>query len=212
MSCHQNGGPIFASAPWSETDASRAVVGHLHNHGNTFYGVPVNRNGSVASAIDRAVNRAGLLPVMQRIWRQGCGGAAIISKLRFAATPAANAADIMSVRLAPTYNNSDLHARLPNGDGIEHLELHWRASGVAKASATGNVALTARLILRHDFQPVESALNTLMQGTLAGANALFDNQPFDSLSIMRALFAVLGIEAARCCDVPAALAPPAMEP
>jgi hypothetical protein len=168
MSCHQNGGPIFASAPWSETDASRAVVGHLHNHGNTFYGVPVNRNGSVASAIDRAVNRAGLLPVMQRIWRQGCGGAAIISKLRFAATPAANAADIMSVRLAPTYNNSDLHARLPNGDGIEHLELHWRASGVAKASATGNVALTARLTLRHDFQPVESALNTLMQGYPGG--------------------------------------------
>jgi hypothetical protein len=90
--------------------------------------------------------------------------------------------------------------------------LHWRAGAVEKASATGNLALTARLTVRHDFQPVADALNTLMQGTPAGVNSLFDDQPFDSLSMMRALFVVLGIEALRCCDAPPLPAPSRMEP
>jgi hypothetical protein len=72
-SCHRNGGPMFAEAPWDETTSNRAIVRHLTAEHASFYGIPANASGVMPPAIDNATNRANLLPALQLVWREGCG-------------------------------------------------------------------------------------------------------------------------------------------
>ena len=73
VSCHQNAAPLFANAPWDETNANGDVMAELGKQREDFYGIPANQSGSSVNALDRAANRATLLAVYQRLWRQGCG-------------------------------------------------------------------------------------------------------------------------------------------
>ncbi|MBC7943911.1 MAG: hypothetical protein H7X91_01295 [Burkholderiales bacterium] len=73
LSCHQNGGPIFARALWSETNANPAIAARLEKERRDFYGVTIERGVDVPNAIDDATDRANLLAVYQQLWRAACG-------------------------------------------------------------------------------------------------------------------------------------------
>ncbi len=72
-SCHQNGGPIFSKAAWSETNSNPKVAGRLWNEQRTYHGVPINR-AAVAPFVDAATDRANLFSAYQLLWGEGCGG------------------------------------------------------------------------------------------------------------------------------------------
>lgn len=74
FACHQNGSPIFSRALWDETNANPQVAALLANHGQRFYGVPVDRGVDIPYAIDNATERANGFALSQKLWREGCGG------------------------------------------------------------------------------------------------------------------------------------------
>jgi dienelactone hydrolase len=71
--CHQNAGPIFARAPWTETNANPRIKQHLQARLPSFHGIDTARLGDTVEHVDAATNRASLLLSAQRIWRDGCG-------------------------------------------------------------------------------------------------------------------------------------------
>ncbi len=74
VSCHQNHAPIFPNAPWDETNFNHQVFSRIRAERNDFYGlVPAVPVASSANALDRAANRARFAPVLDAIWREGCG-------------------------------------------------------------------------------------------------------------------------------------------
>lgn len=72
LACHQNGAPIFARPLWDETPANPAIAARLKAARGNFHGVPLGGTDT-AYFFDNATDRANLLPVWQRIWREGCG-------------------------------------------------------------------------------------------------------------------------------------------
>jgi len=76
VSCHQNQAPIFSRAAWDETNANRHTARRLLEQRARFYGVTVRSGGAPAARLDNATDRANLLPALQLLWREGCGGAA----------------------------------------------------------------------------------------------------------------------------------------
>ncbi len=73
FACHQNGAPIFSRALWDETNANPAIAARLGAAGRSFYGIPPGRGVDLPYAIDKAVRRANLFALAQRLWREGCG-------------------------------------------------------------------------------------------------------------------------------------------
>ncbi|HVI59298.1 MAG TPA: hypothetical protein VM619_10590 [Luteimonas sp.] len=72
--CHQNLAPIFSRPLWTETNANPAVAQRMAALGEAPFGVALRRGVDVPEAIDDASDRANLLGVWQRLWRDGCGG------------------------------------------------------------------------------------------------------------------------------------------
>jgi len=75
-SCHQNGAPIFAEAAWDESNSNRTIAARLREEQERFHGVAVYGSAVAAPAIDNATDRANLIPAVQRVWHEGCGGEA----------------------------------------------------------------------------------------------------------------------------------------
>jgi hypothetical protein len=72
MSCHQNGGPIFAASPWSETNFNPQVAIKLSSTQPARFSSLITALSDDAQAIDLAVNRANYLAAAQLIWQSGC--------------------------------------------------------------------------------------------------------------------------------------------
>ena len=70
--CHQNQGPIFSRPVWDETNANPRIAARLSAEQKLFYGIPVHRGVDIPNAIDDAIERANLIAVTQRIWREAC--------------------------------------------------------------------------------------------------------------------------------------------
>ena len=78
--CHQNHAPIFSRQVWDETNANARVAAALAGAGGStsvprrtsVHGVPIERGVDVPNAIDDATDRANLIGVIQRIWREAC--------------------------------------------------------------------------------------------------------------------------------------------
>ncbi|QID19218.1 hypothetical protein G3580_17295 [Nitrogeniibacter mangrovi] len=75
LACHQNHAPIFSRPGWDETSANPVIARLLARTGRDFDGLPWRHGVDVPQAIDAATERANLLPVAQRVWRQGCADA-----------------------------------------------------------------------------------------------------------------------------------------
>ena len=83
LSCHQNDAPIFPVRPWDETNVSMKVQQRILQARNidpnraktsTFHGVPLLSTLQVAQEYDDLTNTASVIPITQKIWREGCGG------------------------------------------------------------------------------------------------------------------------------------------
>jgi hypothetical protein len=72
-SCHQNTGPMFARAPWTETNANPRVADRLQRVLTAFHGVSLYGLAATVEHVDAATNRASDALVMQRLWSTGCG-------------------------------------------------------------------------------------------------------------------------------------------
>lgn len=70
--CHQNHAPLFSRQVWDETNANPAVAERLAKHGTRIHGIDVRRGVDIPNAIDDATDRANLLGVTRRIWRDAC--------------------------------------------------------------------------------------------------------------------------------------------
>jgi hypothetical protein len=76
--CHQNHAPIFSRQVWDETNANPRVAAALAGGNSTadprraIHGVLVQRGVDIPNAIDDATDRANLIGVVQRIWREAC--------------------------------------------------------------------------------------------------------------------------------------------
>ncbi|MDH3691612.1 MAG: dienelactone hydrolase family protein [Gammaproteobacteria bacterium] len=73
MSCHQNGGPMFAKFGWDETTSSRRIIRLLTAEQPMFYDTPVLTTMGDPPLIDNATDRANLLLAYQLLWKQSCG-------------------------------------------------------------------------------------------------------------------------------------------
>jgi len=72
VACHQNHAPLFSRQLWDETNANPRIAALLTAHSRVFYGIPVARGVDVPNALDDATERANLLSVYQKLWREGC--------------------------------------------------------------------------------------------------------------------------------------------
>ena len=73
LSCHQNHAPIFANAPWDETNFNEQVFLKIKAKRENFYGlIPAVPVASSANSIDRSANRATMLPIYNALWQKGC--------------------------------------------------------------------------------------------------------------------------------------------
>ncbi len=76
VSCHQNHAPIFSRQQWDETNANPQIAGAIatrQTRGRTsLYGVAIRGEVDLPNAIDDAADRANLIGVVQRIWRDAC--------------------------------------------------------------------------------------------------------------------------------------------
>jgi hypothetical protein len=67
--CHQAKGPIFAAAPWSESNANPAVVARLPK---SIEGLEVKQDFDGVDFLDRSTRRANRLTAAAMLWREGC--------------------------------------------------------------------------------------------------------------------------------------------
>jgi len=76
VACHQNHAPIFSRQQWDETNANPqiadAIAARQPSGTPSLYGVAIRGGVDLPNAIDDAVDRANLIAVVQRIWREAC--------------------------------------------------------------------------------------------------------------------------------------------
>lgn len=79
VSCHQNQAPIFPRQQWDETNANPHIAAGIAARqpaGSTsLHGVAIRRGVDLPNAIDDATDRANVIGVVQRIWRDACDAA-----------------------------------------------------------------------------------------------------------------------------------------
>ena len=73
MACHQNGGPIFSRAPWSETNFNSDVAFELMRLQPEKYTSFLDTLSGDAEVMNVAVGFANYLAPSQLFWRSGCG-------------------------------------------------------------------------------------------------------------------------------------------
>jgi hypothetical protein len=116
--CHQAKGPIFAAAPWSESNANPAVVARL---GKSYHGVPVKQDFDGLDLFDRSTQRANRLTAAAKLWREGCNSrscrAALLGEvLRFRLEP-------QDYEAKNTSFLADLTAKWPKGLALANAKI-----------------------------------------------------------------------------------------
>lgn len=76
VSCHQNHSAIFSRQQWDETNANpkiAAAIAAQQPRGTTsLHGVAIHGGDHLPNSIDDAADRANLIAVIQRVWRDAC--------------------------------------------------------------------------------------------------------------------------------------------
>ncbi|MEE9210539.1 MAG: hypothetical protein V3U23_08800 [Kiloniellales bacterium] len=158
VSCHQNGGPIFSDAPWSETDANSDVAERLRREGARFHGVEPGRGNRAtdnAFAISSAVERANFFPAYQEIWRRGCGAGPASTGCRAAILTLALQHKLSSGR------HFDLHSQGLVSDWAATLRRNWARHwpgglAVANPRLPDRDPLATGADVQADFDPLVS--------------------------------------------------------
>ncbi|MDX2457453.1 MAG: hypothetical protein QNL87_08105 [Gammaproteobacteria bacterium] len=112
-------------------------------------------------------------------------------------------------RLTLQLSRDVLHARGPNGNAIEDVQISWEnlelSAGTEELTAQprGQAALT----LRDDYQAVREAIRALSETSEDTADAL-SSKPFRRVTFLNALYRRLGMPAVQACCVDATRLPP----
>jgi len=130
-SCHQAKGPIFAAAPWSESNANPAVIARL---GKSYHGLPVKQDFVGLDLFDRSTQRANRLTAAAMLWRDGCSSrtcrAALLGEvLRFKLEP-------KGYEVKNTSFVADLAAKWPKGLALANSKIPDRDPVALLANAT----------------------------------------------------------------------------
>jgi hypothetical protein len=152
IACHQNQAPIFSRQVWLETNANPALAAKLEQQRAVFHGTAARTSIDTANAIDDATDRANLLALIQRLWRDGCGEKVAGDRCRVRAFLAAlqyglsgqRAYDKRSVEFQRDVVNTlarNAGSRWPSGIALPNpdipnrdpLALEQQASGIALA-------------------------------------------------------------------------------
>lgn len=76
LTCHQSEGPIFSVRPWEETNAHPKVADAVvtaRNSAEDYFGQPIQTELKQPEAFDALTDVGNMLPVVQRLWLDGCG-------------------------------------------------------------------------------------------------------------------------------------------
>ena len=234
LSCHQNGGPIFARPLWDETPANPEIARRLRTARRDFYGLKPGGT-DIAYFIDAAADHANQFALWQTLWRDGSGTGgtgdayrrdAFVAALDYATAgtlPAADALPALSRNWAKQWPQglAIASADLPNRDPFfpltdpahDPLRLRppqavWQAPDVTAFVVGLAGMLDAALVERlRKFDPARrrAALDRLH------AHGGFATQTFDAAPL-RALAAELGVApAARIGRLPVARTEPVSE-
>ncbi len=123
LSCHQNAGPLFARAPWSESNANPRIFNRLAKHHSRYQGRTLVNVEPTVEHVDAATDRGAMLVTWQRLWRDACGpsnaagyacrGAALVAMLQHRLTDGAG------------HDRTSMQFR---AQLLGHQRNHWRAN------------------------------------------------------------------------------------
>jgi hypothetical protein len=153
--CHQNAGPIFSRALWSETHGNPAVAGMLSHTTSARYGVELAQGIDVPYAIDVATDRANELAAYQWLWRHGCD----------AGGDARGSAQCRGALLVAA-----LQYRLGGGQGFDERDTGYRGA-VAIVAENGRRRWPGGLAISNPDLPNRDPLVDLDEGAIARAVA-----------------------------------------
>ncbi|MFQ5995273.1 MAG: hypothetical protein ACE5K1_09260 [Acidiferrobacterales bacterium] len=155
IGCHQNGGPIFPTQLWDETDSNPEIAKRLLHERQAFYGAPVNRTFVPAIAISASIERANLFSAHQLIWREGCrhNNSPLAIRCR-----ASMFTSILQYRLSG-YRFFDERASHYNDDFLKILKENWKEywpAGLAISSAeiANRNPLSSGAAISSEFDPL----------------------------------------------------------
>jgi hypothetical protein len=129
------------------------------------------------------------------------GPAGQVRDLLFDGEPAWREGSGYTLRAAPKKNGRA--ARLPDGRTLASVEIQWPAP---QADSSGPIAARFEVVVLDDFALVRQAVDRL----LAKQPALFDDGPLVRVSLLRALFAELGMPQRSWCCIDDGDMPPAL--
>lgn len=149
LSCHQGGGPIFPQRPWNETNGQPETAARIAEARAAagldparYLTAPTANLLSVPERFDELTDIGNFIPTLQRIWLDGCGGAAGVSESRLSgAKDGKTDADGVSCRaqmlkLALRYLLSPGQFDAGSAESLRLIELQtqaWPAAGIAVA-------------------------------------------------------------------------------
>lgn len=144
IACHQNHSPIFSRQVWDETNANPRIAEKLSQVGKLFYGIPVHHGVDLPNIIDDATDRANLISVTQRIWREACDMVCRALAMTAAVQYRLSGGRIFDVSALVQTLSSGFAGRWPTGLAIPNPDLPNRdplafsrgAQGVAQSHVT----------------------------------------------------------------------------
>ncbi|MDN5752595.1 MAG: hypothetical protein L0H15_04835 [Nitrosospira sp.] len=144
IACHQNHSPIFSRPLWDETNANPRIAEKLSRVKELFYGIPVHRGIDLPNIIDEATDRANLLGVTQRIWREACDASCRTLAIVAAVQYRLSGGRIFDMNALEQTLSSGFSARWPAGLAIPNPDIPNRdplafspgAQGVARSHIT----------------------------------------------------------------------------
>lgn len=155
--------------------------------------------------------------VRGEVRRLTLGEAVSFEELDFAGAGIAVADGTSRLTVRPTVKRTGRHARLPDGNAIESVDLSWGtvieedfgpSDEVPDYPSNGRIVVT----VISDFTPVREAVAALATEAEADPAGVMSDRPFRRASLMRALFDRLGLSSgAWCCEDDSGFPPVAVE-
>ena len=134
VTCHQNEGPIFAQAPWDETNNNQGVFRLLADTLSNDHLEPPIFRGSESADIDASTNRANLFTLAQQFWQGVCG---VNSEYKETRCRAALFELVLQYRLQETNRtlaSSDLIQQYLLPESVSNIQSLW-PDGISIASS-----------------------------------------------------------------------------
>lgn len=127
--CHQGATPIFPQRPWNETNGQPETAARIleaRGSAEPYLTAPLANPLGVPERFDQLTDVGGFIPVTQRLWLEGCGGAESSS--------ADCRRQMLKTALLYLWNPLEFDAQSAPAQRLRQLQAaHWPTAGVAVA-------------------------------------------------------------------------------